>query len=112
MNRIREGYAYVQVRRDPHTRNGLRVIKATQRDPEVIEAGAVVIKMKIRLDDAAFNPLRPAVDVDVPLTAARAVEVEVDEPDDEEPDDEELDAVNEQFADDLDAAIYHRSGDD
>lgn len=53
----REGTAYLQVRL--HGGWQLRIVKATQKQPAVIEADCVVVKVRIRIPQRAFAPLQP-----------------------------------------------------
>ncbi|GIH07472.1 hypothetical protein Rhe02_55390 [Rhizocola hellebori] len=64
MTHWREGVAYLQVR--PHSFHQLRVVKATQRPPEIVESGCVVVKVRLRIPDRAFAPLQPEATVTVP----------------------------------------------
>lgn len=76
----REGVAYLQVRpgRYPYE---LRVAKATQRRPDVVEADCVVVKVKLRVPDKAFEPLQPEAVVTVPEDLVQQpVEVEAVDP--------------------------------
>lgn len=65
MTSFREGTAYLQVRADRYPFE-LRVLKATQRKPTVVEPDCVVVKVKLRVPRAAFEPLRPEAVVTVP----------------------------------------------
>lgn len=67
MARTREGYAYLQVRADTHwSGTRLKVIKSTQRKPDVIEPDCIVVKITLQVPDAAFRPLEPEAVVVVP----------------------------------------------
>ncbi len=66
MNGFAEGDAYLQVRQDDRYPYKLKVVKSTQRQPEVVEAGCVVVKIKLRVPRAAFSPLQPEAVVTVP----------------------------------------------
>ncbi len=59
----REGSVYLQVRVRSWQ---LRVVKATQRQPEVVEPGCVVVKIQLRIPQSAFAPLRPQAVITVP----------------------------------------------
>lgn len=62
-----EGDAYLQIRRHQHwSQSELRIMRATQRRPEVIEPGCVVVKIRLRMPLAAFLPLQPEAVVTVP----------------------------------------------
>jgi hypothetical protein len=61
----REGVAYLQVRPGRYP-SELRVIKATQRRPDVVEAECVVVKVKLRIPAKAFDPLQPEAVITVP----------------------------------------------
>lgn len=78
----REGDAYLQVRPDPHYRGELRVVKSTQNRPAVTEPGCTVVKIKIRMPKAAFEPLQPEAVVTIPesLVQQRPIEVEAVDP--------------------------------
>lgn len=81
----RVGTGYLQVRQNPNYAAELKVVKVTQRFPDVIEPGCVVIKLRIQVPDSAFGPLRPEVDLRVPEeNVYRAVTIESLEPDPEE----------------------------
>ena len=66
MTRYREGDLYLQVRPDPRYVAELRAIKCTQREPDVVEPGCVVVKIRVRIPDAAFRPLQPEAVVTIP----------------------------------------------
>ncbi|MCZ9884113.1 hypothetical protein [Arthrobacter sp. B2a2-09] len=62
-----EADTYLQLRRTEGVWNRpLRVIKSTQRKPAVLEPGCVVVKVRIRVPAAAFEPLTPEAVVTVP----------------------------------------------
>lgn len=60
----REGTTYLQIRL--HRGWQLRVIKATQREPDVVESGCVVVKIQLRIPQSAFAPLQPQAVITVP----------------------------------------------
>lgn len=62
----RTGTGYLQVRPHPQYQHDLKVVKVTQKFPDVIEPGCVVIKLRIQVPNSAFGPLRPEVDLRVP----------------------------------------------
>lgn len=77
----REGVAYLQVRPGRYAYD-LRVMKATQRRPEVVEADCVVVKVKLRIPRRAFDPLQSEAVVTVPEDLVqRPVEVQAVDPD-------------------------------
>jgi hypothetical protein len=61
---MREGHTYLQVRLTPGAQ--LRVVKATQRNPQVVDHGCVVVKIRLRIPQRAFAPLEPEAVVTVP----------------------------------------------
>lgn len=72
----RKGTAYLQVvaTRYPYE---LKVVKATQKKPTVIEPDSVVVKVTIQIPRAAFEPLQPEAVVTVPAELVQhPVEVE------------------------------------
>lgn len=76
----RDGTAYLQVRPGRYPTD-LRVIKATQRRPDVVEADCVVVKVRLRIPAKAFDPLQPEAVVTVPEDLVQhPVEVEAVEP--------------------------------
>lgn len=80
MNRNRAGVAYLQVRPHPNYAGELRAVKVTQKPPEVVEPGCIVIKLGLLVPVEAFLPLEPEVDVVVPVEKVqRPVAVEVDD---------------------------------
>jgi hypothetical protein len=80
--RYREGDTYLQVRPDPSYSYKLRVIKSTQRCPDVLEPGCVLVKIKLRVPHAAFLPLTPEAVVTVPDSfVQQRIDVEATEPD-------------------------------
>lgn len=67
MNKDRklEGTCYLVVRKGRYY-GQLRVDKATGGKPRVTQEGSVVVKLKMTIPAAAFEPLEPSVVVDVP----------------------------------------------
>ncbi|PXY33582.1 hypothetical protein BAY59_10905 [Prauserella coralliicola] len=59
------GTAYLQVRAGRYV-SDLKVVKSTQRKPEIVEPGCVVVKIELRVPRAAFQPLKPSAIVTVP----------------------------------------------
>lgn len=70
MTAYREGVALLQVRPAPHA-GKLKVTRVTQRMPETVDPGAVVIRVRLRVDADAWRPLEPDDVIDVP--AARVL---------------------------------------
>lgn len=67
MSRFREGDTYLQVRPDSRGYGlKLKVVKATQRRPAQLEPECVLVKVRLRLPVAAFQPLEPEAVVTVP----------------------------------------------
>lgn len=67
---------YLQVEPTGRFKSG-RVVTSTQKRPETPRGGTVVVKLTIRIPDAAFAPLQPEAVVLVPtnLTDPHPVEV-------------------------------------
>ena len=64
-----EATTYLQVRLVrslSYTASEAKVVKATQRRPEFVEPGCVVVKVKLRLPAEAWNPFQPEAVIDVP----------------------------------------------
>lgn len=79
MKNFRDGTTYLVVK--PHRYGQLRVVKATSRRPTSVDADCVVIKVQLRVPDAAFLPLQPEAVVTVPETLVQQpVEGEAVEP--------------------------------
>jgi hypothetical protein len=78
----REGDVYVTVRPDAYWNNKLRAVKATQEYPGSLPLDAVVIKIRLKVASAAFEPLKPEAVVVVPthLTEHAPVAVEAIDP--------------------------------
>lgn len=62
--KVREGSAYLQIRR--HSGWDLRPVKVTLRRPEVVEPGCIVVKIRFRVPDRAFEPFEPEAVIVVP----------------------------------------------
>lgn len=61
---------------------GAKVARTTQKKPDRPKAGTVLVKLTLRIPDAAFLPLRPEAVVVIPedMTVATPVEVEAIDP--------------------------------
>lgn len=61
---------------------GAKVVNVTQRKPERPKGGTVLVKLTIRVPEAAFLPLRPEAIVVVPedMTIASPIEVVAEDP--------------------------------
>lgn len=76
-----EATFYVQVqRRDAKWRDGKYITavatKLTTEAPKQVMPGAVAIQLKVRIPDAAFDPISPSVVVDIPADMIQhAIEV-------------------------------------
>jgi len=80
MNRTRTGEVYLTVRPGRYPFE-LVVDKATVRKPTVTSPGAVVVKLKLRIPTAAFEPLKPEATVTIPESLVQhPVEVEAEDP--------------------------------
>jgi len=60
MSDYREGDVYLTVRPDRYWGRRLRVVKATQGEPQVVETGDVVVKVRVRVPRAVFTPTATA----------------------------------------------------
>ncbi len=81
MSQHAEGTAYLQIR--PHHLHAgeCRVVKATQRRPDVVEPGCVVVKIRLRIPRAVFEPLEPETIVTVSeSTVQQPIDVEAANP--------------------------------
>lgn len=81
MNGTVEAKVYLQIKPTrpswSRTISGAALAGATQKKPEVQKPGTVLIKLKVRLPIAAFEPLQPEAVVVVPESLVQhAVEVE------------------------------------
>lgn len=75
----RDGVAYLQIRQ--HGGWELRPVKVTQRRPEVIEPGCIVVKIRFRVPDRVFEPFEPEAVIVVPEELAqRPIEAEAVDP--------------------------------
>lgn len=73
--------AYLQIRGADTWRREPRVMKSTQKRPEIVEPGCVVVKVRVRIPASAFEPLQPEAVVTVPEDLVqRPVEVEAVQP--------------------------------
>lgn len=75
MSTHREGWTYLQVIRDPQRVGRLSVVGSTKKPPASVVAGAVIVKVKLRVPDAAFAPVEAVVTVPEDLVQ-RPVEVD------------------------------------
>lgn len=69
MSRLLDADAYLQIRRHATwNRYEARVMRVTQRRPdeESVLPGCVVVKVKIQIPSAAFDPLQPEAVVVIP----------------------------------------------
>jgi hypothetical protein len=74
---------YLQVeptfaRWDPDKVYSITVKRVTQRNPRDPLPGCVVVKLNLNIADAAFEPLKPVVDVDIPADLTQAVTAEAE----------------------------------
>lgn len=61
--------AYLQVRKAKfygRWRDEARVVHCTQNKPEVVEAGCIVVKVRLRIPTEAWGPFEPEAVIDVP----------------------------------------------
>lgn len=65
MSSYREGTAYLQLVPTKYPYE-LKLAGATQRKPTVVDPDAVVVKVRLRVPSAAFEPLQPEAVVTVP----------------------------------------------
>lgn len=82
---IHEASCYVQIRAKRYSYSGriseIVPVRVTKKKPTVVAEGCVVVKVRIRIPAAAFEPLQPEAIVDVPLDLVqRPVEVEAGDP--------------------------------
>lgn len=77
-----EATAYLQVWRWSNDwRTEARVVKSTQRPPEVVEPGCIVVKVKLRIPFEAWDPIAPEAVIDVPAELIQhPIEVEAVDP--------------------------------
>lgn len=77
---VRTATAYLQISRDRYPFDA-KVMKSTQRKPEFIEPGCVVVKVQLRLPNVAWEPFAPEAVIDVPVDLVqRPVEVTAEDP--------------------------------
>lgn len=56
-------------------------VRVTKRKPGAVAEGCIVVKVRVRIPDAAFEPLQPEAVIDVPLDLVqRPIEVEASDP--------------------------------
>jgi hypothetical protein len=79
-NNLRTATAYLQISRDRYPYDA-KVMRSTQKKPEFVEPGCVVVKVQLRLPNVAWEPFAPEAVIDVPADLVqRPVEVEAVEP--------------------------------
>lgn len=83
MSRTKEATAYLQVSVDtrrPWT--GTAIVKnVTNRRPDVVAPGCIVVKVRLRIPVEAWEPFSPEAVIDVPAELVqRPIEVEAVEP--------------------------------
>ncbi len=64
-----EATAYLQVRLVrslSYMASEARVVAATQRKPEVLQPGCIVVKIKLRIPVEGWDPFEPEAVIDVP----------------------------------------------
>ena len=80
-----EATAYLQVRlgrRLTYIASEAKVVAVTQRKPEAVQPGCIVVKVKLRIPVEGWNPFEPEAVIDVPADlvqhpiAAEVAEVE------------------------------------
>lgn len=57
------GVGYLQIRRDPRYRAEVRVVKATQKPPEQLEPGCVLVKVRLSVPAEVFSPYETEIAV-------------------------------------------------
>lgn len=64
------------------TLNGAKVTTITQKRPQRPKGGTVLVKLTIRIPEAAFQPLRPQAIVVIPedMTVVSPIEVAAEDP--------------------------------
>lgn len=69
----KEATAYLQVSRHPSRPWGpeSRVVKSTQKRPEIVEPGCIVVKVRLRIPAEAWEPFQPEAIIDVPAELVR-----------------------------------------
>lgn len=72
---------YLQVIEHPRYGHQAKIVRATQKYPEVTDPGAVVVKIQVKIPAAAFLPLKPEAVVEIPEALVQhPVEVEAVDP--------------------------------
>jgi hypothetical protein len=73
--------AYLQIEQDSRGYLRGRVARVTTKRPDPPLAGAVVVKLQIRVPRAAFEPLSPEVVVDIPESMTQhPIQITAEEP--------------------------------
>jgi hypothetical protein len=78
MGDARTATTYLQVRPSRYYSEA-KVMKATQKKPEVVEPGCIVVKIALRIPREAWQPFAPEAVIDVPADLVQhpiAVEAE------------------------------------
>lgn len=68
-NRPAEATAYLQVRlvrKSSYSASEAKVVAVTQRKPETVQAGCIVVKIKLRIPVEGWDPFEPEAVIDVP----------------------------------------------
>lgn len=77
---------YVQIRAkrshwNPDQIERLGAVRVSQTKPDEVLPGCVVIKLNVRIPDAAFEPFQPEAVIDIPAELVqRPIEVEAGDP--------------------------------
>ena len=84
-SRPAEATAYLQVRLVrslSYAASEARVVKLTQKKPEQVEPGCIVVKIKLRIPTEGWDPFEPEAVIDVPadLVQHPIVEVGIEDP--------------------------------
>jgi hypothetical protein len=84
---------YIQFEAERYSRAGyVRTVKArriTTKRPDRPIPGSILVKMSVDIDERAFEPYEPEVDIEIPADRAVQVKVHVLEPDPPEEEDAE-----------------------
>lgn len=74
--------AYLQVRKHNNWyRDEARVMKVTQKRPEVVEAGHILVKVRLRIPAGAWGPFEPEATIEIPEELIqRPITVTAEEP--------------------------------
>jgi hypothetical protein len=90
MSNSHDATVYLQLQADLYrstvsggeTVRSIKAVAVTQKRPERQRPGTVLVKLTVRVPDAAFLPLRPEAVIVVPedMAAAAPIEVEAGEP--------------------------------